>query len=376
MNKYIYAINRRLTSTYNALFDNSFAKDSNYKTKNIEIFFKSNPSKFFNHAILNQILDYYEIALKTQKVSGYKYQIGNEWLPIYENQMVNLKKILNKKNIEELSRVYNNFFRERFSSGLHGDSGYDRFKKRFLKRKISVIDRNLYVKQCLYAFSLWKKLISNFNLDELLSKRIGNEYLFEFDGKIINPNYFKNHYYAYQSYKLIEGTSGIKYVFELGGGYGNYAYFLNLNQNVKYLGCDLPENLSLSYFYLSSLMPNKKIKLISDLKKDELDFKNYDIILISNYDIENLPENFFDLSFNSYSLAEMHKEAIENYIDHISRISSKFIYHVNHTKYSVNSSDNFPISKNKFILHSKNESLWNKYTNKFSDEYEFTYKAI
>lgn len=376
MNKYIYAINRRLTSIYNALFDNSFANYTNYETKNIEYFFKSNPSNFFNHAILNQIIGYYEIALKTQKVSGYKYQVGNEWLPIYENQMVNLKKILDEKNIEELSRVYNNFFRERFSSGLHGDSGYDRFKKRFLNGKISLIDRNLYVKQCLYTFNLWKKLLSSYDLNQLLPNRIGNEYLFKFDGKIINPNYFKNHYYAHQSYKLIEGISGIKYIFELGGGYGNYAYFLNLNKNIKYLGCDLPENLSLSYFYLSSLMPNKKIKLISNLKKHKLDFKNYDIILISNYDIENLPENLFDLSFNSYSLAEMHKEAIENYIDHISRISSKFIYHVNHTKYAVNSADNFPISKKKFILQSKTESLWNKYTNKFSDEYEFIYKAI
>ena len=376
MNKYFYAVNRRLTSIYNAIFDNSFLNDANYKINNLENFFKSDPSNFNDNFVLNNILEFYEKASKILTESDYKYQVGNEWLPIYNNQMIGIREILNQKNLKKLSSVYNNFFRERFSSGLHGDSGYDRFKKRFLNKKISFINRKLYVKQCLYTFNLWKKLLVNYNLNELVSEKIGNENFFEFDRKIINPNYFKNHYYAYQSYKLIEGTSGIKYVFELGGGYGNYAYFLNLKQDIKYLGCDLPENLSLTYFYLSSLMPSKKIKLISDLKKDELDFKNYDIILISNYDIENLPENFFDLSFNSYSLAEMHKEAIENYIDHISRISSKFIYHVNHTKYSVNSSDNFPISKNKFILQSKNESLWNKYTNKFSDEYEFTYKAI
>lgn len=376
MNKYFYAVNRRLTSIYNAIFDNSFLDDPNYNISNLENFFKSEPSNFNDKDILNNIFEYYDTAAKIQIESDYKYQVGNEWVPIYENQMVNLKKILNQKNIEELSRVYNNFFRERFSSGLHGDSGYDRFKKRFLNGRISLIDRNLYVKQCLYTFNLWKKLLSSYDLNHLLPNRIGNENLFKFDGKNINPNYFKNHYYAYQSYKLIKDISGIKYIFELGGGYGNYAYFLNLNKNIKYLGCDLPENLSLSYFYLSSLMPNKKIKLISNLKKDKLDFKNFDIILISNYDIENLPVNFFDLSFNSYSLAEMHKEAIENYIYHISRISSKFIYHVNHTKYAVNSADNFPISKNKFILQSKTESLWNKYTNKFSDEYEFIYKAI
>ena len=48
-------------------------------------------------------------------------------------------------------------------------------------------------------------------------------------------------------------------------------------------------------------LPNKKIILVSDLNNEKVDFSKYDIILISNYDIENLPDNIIDFSYNSYS---------------------------------------------------------------------------
>ena len=149
-----------------------------------------------------------------------------------------------------------------------------------------------------------------------------------------------------------------------------------MNKDIKYIGCDLPENTSLTYFYLKSLLPHKKIKLVYSLKQEDIQFEKYDIILISNYDIEFLPNNLFNLSFNSYSLAEMQIEAINNYIHHINRITKNFFFHVNHTKYSRLSADKFDIFLNKFSLINKNESLWNKFTNKFSDEYEFLYQSL
>jgi putative sugar O-methyltransferase len=159
----------------------------------------------------------------------------------------------------------------------------------------------------------------------------------------------------------------------LGGGYGAYAYFLNKKNDYCYIGCDLPENLSLTAFFLKSLLPNKNIKLITDLKKEKVDFNKFDIVLISNYDIENLPNNIIDLTFNSYSLGEMHTEAVYNYIEHICRITNGTILHINHTLYSKVSADDFNIDLKKFKLISKEPVIWNRYINKFSDEFEYLY---
>ena len=87
-----------------------------------------------------------------------------------------------------------------------------------------------------------------------------------------------------------------------------------------------------------------------------------------------MPDNIIDFSYNSYSLAEMHTEAIENYIKHINRISKNFIFHINHNQYTSNSADNFKFDLNKFYLVEKKAAIWNKYINKLSDEYEYLYK--
>jgi putative sugar O-methyltransferase len=378
MNKYFYALNRRFWSLYISLFDTQFDNNDNFQLNNLEKYFQDQPSNFVDRKKLKQISEYYKNSKEIQNQKNNIYQIGSEWMPIYEKYMSEIQDILIKGNLDDLSKKYNNFFREKFSTGLHGDSGYERFKKRYLSKKISFIDKNLYVKKCLNSFKNWKKLIDekkiDVNLDDLIVPSIGNAYNFEFNGRLINPNYFISNYYANYSSKLVNQKSNKrKIIFELGGGYGAYAYFLNKKNDYCYIGCDLPENLSLTAFFLKSLLPNKNIKLITDLKKEKVDFNKFDIVLISNYDIENLPNNIIDLTFNSYSLGEMHTEAVYNYIEHICRITNGTILHINHTLYSKVSADDFNIDLKKFKLISKEPVIWNRYINKFSDEFEYLY---
>ena len=378
MNNYIYAINRRLWSTYISLFDRQFNNNDNFQLNNLEDHFRDKPSNFVDTNQLKEIVKYFKSAKEIQNKKNINYQVGSEWMPIYQKYMSEIQSILIQGNLDQLSKKYNNFFREKFSTGLHGDSGYDRFKQRYLSKKISFINKNLYVKSCLNAFKIWKKLIDakkiDINLDDLIVPSIGNEYSFKFNGKLINPNYFISNYYANYSSKILNQKSNKKkIIFELGGGYGAYAYFLNKKNDYCYIGCDLPENLSLTAFFLKSLLPNKNIKLITDLKKEKVDFNKFDIVLISNYDIENLPSDFIDLTFNSYSLAEMHTEAVYNYIEHMCRVTNGFILHINHTLYSKVSADDFNIDLKKFKLISKEPVIWNRYINKFSDEFEYLY---
>ena len=152
MNKYIYALNRRFSSLYISLFDTQFDNDDNFQLNNLEKYFHDQPSNFEDRKTLKQISEYYKNSKEIQNQKNIIYQIGSEWMPIYEKFMSEIQDILIKGNLYDLSKKYNNFFREKFSTGLHGDSGYDRFKKRYLSKKISFIDKNLYVKKCLNSF--------------------------------------------------------------------------------------------------------------------------------------------------------------------------------------------------------------------------------
>jgi hypothetical protein len=159
MNKYIYALNRRFWSLYISLFDTQFDNNDNFQLNNLEKYFQDQPSNFVDRKKLKQISEYYKNSKEIQNQKNNIYQIGSEWMPIYEKYMSEIQDILIKGNLDDLSKKYNNFFREKFSTGLHGDSGYERFKKRYLSKKISFIDKNLYVKKCLNSFKNWKKLI-------------------------------------------------------------------------------------------------------------------------------------------------------------------------------------------------------------------------
>jgi hypothetical protein len=163
---------------------------------------------------------------------------------------------------------------------------------------------------------------------------------------------------------------------ELGGGYGGLAYYLvRDHSDMTYFDFDLPENLALTSFYLMSAFPNKRIGLYGevDLKADDLKGK-YDIVLLPNFAIADMKNNSADLVFNSYSLAEMSREAVENYLVHFNRVASKFIFHVNHNRESVVQADEFKIDLEKFQIISRSPALWNKGMNLLMDEFEYLYK--
>lgn len=156
MNKYIYAINRRLSSLYVALFDRRFDRHNDFTLKNFEEFFSHSPSNFNDEFILTEICKFYKKSKENQKKKDIEYQVGNEWLPIYSKYMSEIVDVLNQKNIQKLSKKYNNFFREKFSTGLHGDSGHERLKKRFFQEKYHLLIK-IYMQNNVFIFLICGK---------------------------------------------------------------------------------------------------------------------------------------------------------------------------------------------------------------------------
>jgi hypothetical protein len=180
------------------------------------------------------------------------------------------------------------------------------------------------------------------------------------------------HYTFSEKIAILLRKKSIPVILELGGGFGGMAYYcLRDITNIKYICVDLPENAALQAYFLKSYFPNKKIRLFGE----DFESNDFDALIVPSYGIESLSENSVDLSFNSYSLAEMGREAIENYIKLISKFTQDYIYHLNHVHWEVNA-DSFPIDLNKFQLLFRNPTNWGKDPRRYQlDQHEYLYKS-
>jgi len=147
-------------------------------------------------------------------------------------------------------------------------------------------------------------------------------------------------------------------VADLGGGYGKLAYFsLRDRSDSCFIDFDLPETLCLAAYFLMKSWPNKKTLLYGEREYSEKSHKEYELIFMPSYQIENIGENSIDLFINKNSLGEMTSNAAKNYIHHILN-STRYFYHMNHDNFPNVYSDNspgllgheYPVTKDRFKL--------------------------
>ncbi len=119
---------------------------------------------------------------------------------------------------------------------------------------------------------------------------------------------------------------------EIGPGSGRLAdTILSIFNNTKYVICDVPLALYVSYFRLKKRFKNKKIFLAIDLEnesqlKDALEVN--DIVFIFPHQIKYINTRFFDLTLSISALHEMEKDVIKFYMENIDRISKNLYFTV------------------------------------------------
>lgn len=327
-----------------------------------------------NKGIIDRVITAYKKSKAVQKDAPEEYQVSSMWLPIYEGFMGEVIEKMNKGDTLGVAKIYENFFRESCSIGLHG-MPVDMFKCYF-SGAITEENKGAYTADLLHRFNIWLDTIGKvYPIDVLESPIIGNPYGCFIDGKFFRAGVDYQHYYATMISRLVRSNSH-RFVLELGGGFGGLGYFL-MRDNIKmtYIDIDLPENMALTAFYLLSAFPEKNIALFGevDLLNDDLEI--FDALILPNFSVDDIKDNSIDLAFNSYSLAEMSRNNVNNYIENFNRICSKFIYHVNHTKIGHIKADEFKVDTNKFELISRAPAMWNMARNKDMDEFEYLYKA-
>jgi putative sugar O-methyltransferase len=335
--------------------------------------FRSNAIPGASKKQISRIISAYKKSKEIQQSSPLCYQVSREWLPIYTGYMDEVMNALQAEDSESLSRMYENFFREKLSTGLHG-MHFEMVEKYMQPDKaISAEDLSAYMNFCqMYAKHF---LLSNpkVSLDALRRPPVGNPYGYNLDGTTIYVCAEYHYHFSYNIQKLLRQRRN-PVVFELGGGFGGMAYYLLRDtKNISYIAADLPENAALQAYYLMSHFPEKKIGLYGEFDLDNFDPASYDAIVIPNFAIECLKPDSVDLSFNSYSLAEMDMPSVTNYVSHICNFTSQYFYHLNHVYWPV-SSDDFPIDYGKFELFLRYPVMWTRNPQNCTlDHHEYIY---
>jgi putative sugar O-methyltransferase len=330
------------------------------------------PETIDDSSILKRLVGSYHKAKQAQRTAAPAYQISNEWLPIYNRNLKAVMKALGEGNLSELSIMYRNFFRDPCSTGLVG-LPLD-MRKHYFTGTIRKKYRLLYLYDVLSRYKLWRSLLGDgYTVRDLVSSNIGNPFGFELDGAFVSHGSDYLHYYATWLNRLVADEERPT-VLELGGGYGGMAYYLvRNNPKTTYVDFDLPENLALTAYYLLRAFPEVRIVLYGEEELTAGTLENHRIVLMPNFEISKLPASSATVVFNSYSLAEMSAEAIEEYIKQMTRISRKYFLHVNHTKKSLVSADNFGIERYGYQLLHRKPALWNQGRELVVDEYEYLY---
>ena len=320
---------------------------------------------------IENIAHHYRLWKTEQEQAESVYQVSREWLPIYEKYMGEVMQALQENQIAKLKGMYENFFRDPLSTGLHG-LHFDMVSTYMTPEAPAnqeAITR--YLESCALAARNFLLTCPGTSIDTLVRPSVGNPYAYNLEGRTIFPG-ADYHYTFSEKISILLRRKLHPVILELGGGFGEMAYYcLRDIPNVKYICVDLPENAALQAYFLKSYYPNKKIRLFGE----EFVSNDFDALIIPSYGIESLSENSVDLTFNSYSLAEMGKETIENYISLISKFTQDYFYHLNHVHWEVGA-DSFPVDLHKFQLLFRNPTNWGKDPRRYQlDQHEFLYKS-
>lgn len=343
-------------------------------------FIDRSPTHRLSDGDIERIAQAYRQAKADPRCQDSRYRVGNEWLPIYSRYMGNFIEALSHGPVERLRHELENFFRKPFSNGLHGL--HFEMTERYMTpgRPITTEDASAYVHTIKADLDRLMVSVPHLDLRVLDMPVAGNPYGYELDGRFAYGLHFL--YFAQKIDQLLQLQRPC--VVELGGGYGGLAWAIRACMpQACYVDFDLPEVLAIASFYALSVQPNARVALFGEVDVTRLqtqadgESRPFDLIFMPNFEIERLPDNAADLSFNSWSLAEMEPLPIANYVGHLCRVARHYFFHVNHTVHCKIGSDLFPIDYEKFRLLHRAPAMWGKseYRNYSVDEHEFIYRA-
>jgi putative sugar O-methyltransferase len=234
--------------------------------------------------------------------------------------------------------IYNfkNFFDIKFKAALFENSSPLQKNNTKIKNFFSALN-------VINQYHYLSDIIDDYVLRSISESEVGNNKSVIYNGQRLSSRLIRHGYFASQIFKNTNFLNNKNFIFlDLGGGFGSLSrILLNFNINSKCIIIEQPEICAVANFYMKSNFPKKKILNYEDFKNSKSQNKlfesiEFDVLILPSFSIENIPDNFVNLSINTASLGEMSKEFGMYYIKNIERITKDYFYSVN----KLNSNEN------------------------------------
>ncbi len=280
-----------------------------------------------NKEVLGRIVDSYISAKKEQIPVKEAYLPAETWARLLDENWRPFNDAISNRRIDEAADYLSGFFRNEYLSGIWG--GQDNFGH--FKNLDAVGQANNFAR-FRQKHLTWRSFLPDTPLSELDIPLIGQPWGYRINEINLHLLSHEYHYEAYNLARLVKDHPR-PVVLEIGGGFGGLAYYLKRNnQDITYVGLDLPENIALQTYYLSHSFPESRILTFSGEMEKSIDLetlKIYDFILLPNFCISWFPEESVEVIVNINSFSEMSMATIVEYFKYIDVIGGLYLYHQN-----------------------------------------------
>jgi len=271
---------------------------------------------------LRRIIAAYKESKQAQGRAALPFEIRGLWAEWISVNYKTLLAALEAEDLAELSRLFENLFREQCTIGMGGYDNYVRYRSPL---------GSLYIK---YVWSRYrdKLLALDFDPQRIYFPHVGNQMGVVLNGKVISIETLRHAYHAVEMCELLRDVPKAICV-EIGAGLGGQAYQtvqMGGERISKYLLFDIPEVATLSSYFLLSAFPDKRVRLFGEGPVSVSSGEEYDIAVLPHFAITQLPDSSVDLFYNSCSFSEMDRVSSREYLALIERACRKYFLHDNH----------------------------------------------
>jgi len=287
------------------------------------------------------------------------YLPGGEWAD-YLREQERIYSPCRQLDVSGATALFRNFWRNELGAVVKQYATFE-------KLRTDPATRAKFIDLMAYDYVVWLNLL-NATPRELVVPPVGNPWGYVLDDVMIAPKALRYHALATQIRQI---TSDVPHpvIAEIGAGYGGTAYYLLRGKEaLTYVDFDLPEVLAIAAYYLSRTLPHRRVLLWQPgLNLSASMLADYDVILLPNWLLPDLPDNSVDLFLNTFSFSEMPYEVIREYLGHVERSCRGYFLYNNMDRSGVFNRGHervpcsrYPIAPDKFKMLYKGYDLFQR----------------
>ena len=350
-----------------------FRGDARYDLRNVTNGFISRIDNTGDDAaLLQRICTAYIKAVEQQPFAAAMYQSTEWWQQVRERSLEPVMRALQTRDVGALNRMYRNFFRDPCSNGLVGVP-YG-MSQAYMGGATKGFHHRLYLCDALYRIDHWRAQTGGrFPLCDLDGPGIGNPFGVAIEGTLVTTGAAYQHYCAQKIGSELSHEQ--KRVAEIGGGFGEMAYYLLRDRAVlTYLDFDVPESIALTSYYLLKAFPKLNFLLYGekDLTNEEL--ARADVVLMPLFEMEKMPVKSVDVIFSSHAISDISREVMGEYLGIIGRITRSCFLCIGNGQRATTISE-VARESDLFRLIDARPSDWNSHSYSTESEIECLYRV-